>query len=182
VVAVEPVAPAVTAAPLRAARAVLVPAAPTAAPELRSAAPTSAWAEVASPDVVSVAALPGLSVQRAAELSGPVAVALSGLPPVEHEVFRLRAAVSEAGSPARPGSPGDPRAPAPAVPGGPVAAVDAGSAGNGAGSAGSAGNGGMPHAVLVDPDSAPPVFALSVLTAPERRITWWYPEVVVGPG
>jgi hypothetical protein len=66
---------------------------------------------------------------------------------------------------------------------GPVAALDAGGPGSGgAGSSGSSGNGGMPHAVLVDPDSAPPVFALSVLTAPERRVTWWYPEVVVGPG
>jgi hypothetical protein len=40
----------------------------------------------------------------------------------------------------------------------------------------------MPPAVLMDPDSAPPVFALCELIAPERRITWWYPEVVVGPG
>jgi len=35
--------------------------------------------------------------------------------------------------------------------------------------------------VLLDPDSAPLVFALSELVARERRITWWYPEVVVGP-
>jgi hypothetical protein len=40
----------------------------------------------------------------------------------------------------------------------------------------------MPNAVLPTAEGAPAVFALSVLTAPERRITWWYPEVVVGPG
>jgi hypothetical protein len=66
---------------------------------------------------------------------------------------------------------------------GPIAGVDTGgSSSGGAGSSGSSGNGGMPPAVLLNPDSAPAVFALSVLSAPERRITWWYPEVVVGPG
>ena len=122
---------------------------------------------------------------RAAEISGPIAVVLSGLPPVEHDVFKSRAVVSAAGSPTQPtGTPGQ-RTPAPMAPGGtgPIAGIDAGgSTGGGAGSSGSSGNGGMPPAVLLDPDSAPTVFALSVLTAPERRITWWYPEVVVGPG
>ena len=40
----------------------------------------------------------------------------------------------------------------------------------------------MPPAVLLNADSAPLVFALSELITPERRITWWCPEVVVGPG
>jgi hypothetical protein len=40
----------------------------------------------------------------------------------------------------------------------------------------------MPLAVLADPASAPATFSLSVLAVPEHRITWWYPEVVVGPG
>ena len=125
-----------------------------------------------------------MSTQRAAEISGPIAVALSGLPPVEHEAFKSRAVISAAGSTTQPTGPDGQRAPAPVAPGGgPIASVDAGgTSGGGAGSSGSAGNGGMPPAVLLDPDSAPTVFALSVLTAPERRITWWYPEVVVGPG
>jgi len=66
---------------------------------------------------------------------------------------------------------------------GPIAGIDAvGSSSGGAGSSGSSGGGSMPPAVLSDPAAAPTAFALSVLTAPERRITWWYPEVVVGPG
>jgi hypothetical protein len=94
--------------------------------------------------------------------------------------------VSEAGSSSTlPEGPGGRRSPAPMTPGGngPIAGVDAGGSGSGgAGSSGSSGGAGIPPAVLLDPDSAPPVFALSLLTAPERRITWWYPEVVVGPG
>jgi hypothetical protein len=119
-------------------------------------------------------------------LSGQLAVALSGLPPVEHEAFKSRASVSELGSPTQPdGSGGGQRTPTPLTPGsgGPIAGVGAGGGGSGGpGSSGPSGNGGMPPAVLLNPDSAPTVFALSVLTAPERRITWWYPEVVVGPG
>ncbi|HEX5810917.1 MAG TPA: hypothetical protein VFY38_02345, partial [Pseudonocardia sp.] len=74
--------------------------------------------------------------------------------------------------------------PSPIAPGGggPTAVDGGGSTSGGAGSSGSGGGNTMPPAVLVNPDSAPPVFALSELTAPERRITWWYPEVVVGPG
>jgi hypothetical protein len=129
--------------------------------------------------------LPGLSTQLAAEISGPIAVRLSGLPPVEHEEFRLRASVAAAGSSAP-----NPTAPAghrsnPVAPGGsgPMAGVDAaGASSGGAGSSGTSAGNTMPPAVLLDPDSAPLVFALSELTAPERRITWWYPEVVVGPG
>jgi hypothetical protein len=126
-----------------------------------------------------------MTTQQAAEISGPIAVKLSGLPPVSHEDFKSRAGISSAGSSSAPSAPTDPRHPAPMAPGGsgPVAGIDAGgTAGGGAGSSGSAGNGGMPPAVLLNPDSAPTVFALSALTAPERRITWWYPEVVVGPG
>jgi hypothetical protein len=75
--------------------------------------------------------------------------------------------------------------PSPVAPGGggPIASVDnGGNSSGGAGSSGSSGGNSIPPAVLLDPDSAPPVFALSELTEPERRITWWYPEVVVGPG
>jgi hypothetical protein len=125
------------------------------------------------------------TISQMASLSGPVAVALSGLPPVAHDAFAARAVASAAGSSPRPVRPGDPRTPAPMTPGsgGPIAGVDAGgSSGGGAGSSGSSSGGGMPPAVLLDPDSAPAAFALSVLSAPERRITWWYPEVVVGPG
>jgi hypothetical protein len=125
-----------------------------------------------------------MSTLRAAEISGPIAVALSGLPPVEQTAFKSRASVA-AGSPTQPSGPAGQHTPAPMAPGGngPIASINAGgSSSGGAGSSGSAGNGGMPPAVLLDPDSAPTGFALSVLTAPERRITWWYPEVVVGPG
>ena len=126
-----------------------------------------------------------MSTQRAAEISGPIAVALSGLPPVEHSEFKSRAVVSAVGSPTLPSDPGGQHSPAPMAPGGtsPIAGLDSGGPNSGgAGSSGSSGNGSMPPAVLLDPDSAPTVFALSVLTAPDRRITWWYPEVVVGPG
>jgi hypothetical protein len=40
----------------------------------------------------------------------------------------------------------------------------------------------MPLAVLVDGLATPSAFALTDPTEPDRRITWWYPEVVVGPG
>jgi hypothetical protein len=129
------------------------------------------------------AALTVLSQQPS--VAGQLAVALSGLPPVEHEAFKSRAAVSELGSSTQSNSPGGQRTPAPMSPGGsgPIAGIDAGgSSSGGAGSSGSSGGGGMPPAVLADPAAAPAAFALSVLTAPERRITWWYPEVVVGPG
>ncbi len=128
--------------------------------------------------------MPALSRQLAAEISGPIAVRLSGLPPVEHEEFRARASVSAAGSSSHPAGPAGQR-PNPVAPGGsgPIAGVDTGgNSGGGAGSSGSSGGNSIPPAVLLDPDSAPPVFALAELTAPERRITWWYPEVVVGPG
>ena len=128
--------------------------------------------------------MPALSTQLAAEISGPIAVRLSGLPQVEHEEFRARASVSAAGSSSHPAGPAGQR-PSPVAPGGsgPIAGVDTGgNSGGGAGSSGSSGGNSIPPAVLLDPDSAPPVFALSELTAPERRITWWYPEVVVGPG
>jgi len=134
-------------------------------------------------DPAATRPLPGLSTQLAAEITGPLAVKLSGLPEVEHEEFRARAAVSAVGSTTRPVGPPSQR-PSPIAPGGgPTASVDAsGPTSGGAGSSGSGGGNTMPPAVLMDPDSAPPVFALSELTASERRITWWYPEVVVGPG
>ena len=128
--------------------------------------------------------MPALSTQLAAQISGPIAVRLSGLPQVEHEEFRARASVSAAGSSSsHPSGPAGQR-PSPITPGGdgPTAVDGGASTGGGAGSSGSGGGNTMPPAVLVNPDSAPPVFALSELTAPERRITWWYPEVVVGPG
>jgi hypothetical protein len=118
-------------------------------------------------------------------LSGQLAVVLSGLPPIEHTEFKSRATVSEVGSSTRPIRSTDPDSPTPLAPGGssPIAGIDTGSTNTGgAGSSGSSGNGGIPPAVLGDPDSAPTVFALSVLSAPERRITWWWPKVVVGPG
>jgi hypothetical protein len=130
--------------------------------------------------------MPSLSTQLAAEISGPIAVRLSGLHPVEHEEFRSRASVAAAGSSSSsgPALPAGHR-PGPIAPGGggPMAGVDAAGASNGGtGSSGTPGGNTMPPAVLLDPDSAPPAFALSELTALERRITWWYPEVVVGPG
>jgi hypothetical protein len=124
-----------------------------------------------------------VATQRAAEVSGPIAVELSGLPKVEHAEFRARAAVSAAGSSPHPAGPAGQR-PSPAAPGGSGSvALDAGGpSSGGAGSSSSGGANNIPQAVLMDPDSAPLVFALSELTTPERRITWWYPEVVVGPG
>jgi hypothetical protein len=172
------------AAPVRLAVARTAPARAAAAPDPSRTPPAPACAEVGAADQAAVTALPVMSAQHAAEVSGPLAVALSGLPPVEEQAFRSRAAVSSAKS-GNPHSPGTPGTPGPLAPGGTrlVAGLDAGGSGSGgAGSSGSSGNGGIPHAVLADPDSAPPVFALSVLTAPERRATWWYPEVVVGPG
>jgi hypothetical protein len=123
------------------------------------------------------------STQRAAEISGPLAVQLSGLSQVAHAEFRARAAVSAAGSLPRPVGPAS-QHPNPASPGGsgPVVAEAGGPSGGGAGSSSSGGNNTMPPAVLLNADSAPLVFALSELITPERRITWWCPEVVVGPG
>jgi hypothetical protein len=123
------------------------------------------------------------ATQRAAEMSGPLAVELSGLPQVAHAEFRARAAVSAAGSSPHPAEPTG-QHPSPTAPGspGPVAADAGGPSSGGAGSSGSGGGHSIPLAVLLDPAFAPPVFALSELRAPERRITWWCPEVVVGPG
>jgi hypothetical protein len=137
------------------------------------------------PALVHRADWPGdpVSTQRAAEISGPIAVELSGLPRVEHAEFRARAAVSAAGSSPHPAGPASER-PTPTAPGGsgPVAADAGGPSGGGAGSSSSGGNNTIPLAVLEDADCAPLVFALSELTTPEWRITCWYPEVVVGPG
>ena len=118
--------------------------------------------------------------------SGHLAVALSGLTPVEHGEFRSRAAVSEAGSSPRSDGPAGQDDPAPFAPGSsaPIPGLDAGGTNTGgAGSSGSAaGPGSLPLAVLGETDSPPTAFALAVLSAPERCATWWYPEVVVGPG
>jgi hypothetical protein len=82
-------------------------------------------------------------------------------------------------APARTPDPVAPLAPG----GGPVAGGGSGvPTGGGTGSSGSSGSGGMPLAVLADPASTPAAFGISVLAAPEHRITWWYPDVVVGPG
>ena len=82
--------------------------------------------------------LPGLSTQLAAEISGPIAVRLSGLPQVEHEEFRARASVAAAGSSSsHPAGPAGQR-PSPIAPGGSgPTAVDAG--GTSSGGAGSSG-------------------------------------------
>jgi hypothetical protein len=124
-----------------------------------------------------------VATQRAAEIAGPLAVELSGLPRVEHAEFRARAAVSAAGSSPHPDGPAGQR-PSPIAPGGsgPVATDAGGLSTGGAGSSNSGGNNTMPPAVLQDADCAPLVFALSELTTPEWRLTCWYPEVVVGPG
>ena len=116
---------------------------------------------------------------------GHLAVALSGLPPVEHGEFRSRAAVSEAGTSSNSDGPAGSDSSAPLAPGStaPIPGLDAGGTNpGGAGSSGSANNGSLPLAVLGETDSPPTAFALAVLSAPERRVTWWYPEVVVGPG
>jgi hypothetical protein len=109
-------------------------------------------------------------------------VVLSGLPPVERKEFAARAAVRPADSSptSRPTEEGS----TPTAPGGssPVAGIDAGSPSSGAGSTGSPGHAGLPLVVLADADPAPAAFAMSELAVPEHRITWWYPEVVVGPG
>ena len=49
-----------------------------------------------------------LYLQVAAEISGPIAVRLSGLPPVEHEEFRLRASVAAGSSAPNPTGPAGP--------------------------------------------------------------------------
>jgi hypothetical protein len=118
--------------------------------------------------------------------AGHLAVALSGLAPVEHGEFRSRASVSEAGSSPRSDGPGGQNNLAPFAPGSsaPIPGLDAGgTTTGGAGSSGSAaGPGSLPLAVLGETDAPPTAFALAVLGAPERCATWWYPEVVVGPG
>ena len=117
--------------------------------------------------------------------SGHLAVALSGLLPVEHGEFRSRASVSETGSSPRSDGPAGPGGSAPLGPGStaPIPGLDAGGTNTGGvGSSGSAGPGSLPLAVLGETDSPPTAFALAVLSAPERCATWWYPEVVVGPG
>jgi hypothetical protein len=130
-----------------------------------------------TPDDVLAGALPAVGGSP-----GALAVALSGLPPVAQKEFAARAAVRAAGS--SPASRPTEESSTPATRGGsgPVAGIDSGSPSSGGGSTGSSGHSGMPLAVLVDADPAPTAFALSVLVVPEHRITWWYPEVVVGPG
>jgi hypothetical protein len=89
----------------------------------------------------------------------------SGTSPTERGVTSRRS-----GSDQRP-TPSDPRRPLSGL---------AGGGGNG-GTSGSGGNG-TPVAALLDPATAPAVSTLGAVTTAERRITWWYPEIVVSPG
>jgi len=58
-----------------------------------------------------------------------------------------------------------------------------GPAGGGSGgTSGPSGGDGTPTAAFFDPVTAPTASGLGATTAAERRITWWYPEVVVSPG
>jgi hypothetical protein len=193
VVTPVPVAPAVAVAPTPAAPLRGIPTSAAVVPvPTRAVAPepvpvgpllapgTVVWVPANSepmPGDALLAALP--AVDRS---SGSLAVALSGLTPVAPNEFAARAAVRAAGS--SPASSRTTENSTPTTPGGsvPVAGIDSWNGNSGAGSTGSSGNSGIPLAVLVDADPAPTAFALSVLVVPEHRITWWYPEVVVGPG
>jgi hypothetical protein len=115
--------------------------------------------------------LPGLG-------AGPAGI--SGLPPTGRSNFNSGASPSDRTTASRGSGPG--RGPAPSGPlrTGPLSGL-AGAGGNG-GASGSSGGDGTPAAAFLDPATAPAASTLSAVTATERRITWWYPEVVVSPG
>jgi hypothetical protein len=64
---------------------------------------------------------------------------------------------------------------------GPLYGLAAGAGGN-SGASGASGGDGSPAAAFLDPATAPSASALGAIAATERRVTWWYPEVVVSPG
>jgi hypothetical protein len=106
---------------------------------------------------------------------------MSGLPPTARSNFNSGVSPSDRTAASR-GS-GSGRGPAPSGPlrSGPLSGLAAGAGSNG-GASGSSGGDGTPAAAFLDPATAPAASTLSAVTATERRITWWYPEVVVSPG
>jgi hypothetical protein len=101
----------------------------------------------------------------------------AGLPPAGRSGFTSgtspadRGAISRrSGSDHRP-VPSDPRQPLPGL-----------ASGSGGGTAGSSGGDGTFVAALLDRATAPAAPTLGGVFATERRITWWYPEIVVSPG
>ena len=110
--------------------------------------------------------------------TGPSGLGMVGLPPAGRSSFGSGTSPSErgatsrrSGSDQRP-SPSDPRQPPPGL----------ASGGGSGGASGSSGGGGTPAAALLDPATAPAASAMGAVTATERRVTWWYPEIVVSPG
>jgi hypothetical protein len=118
-----------------------------------------------------VPALPALG-------TGPSPADIFGLPSAERSSFGSMSPSDETAASQRHGSG---QSPAPAGPRrtGPLS----GPAGGGSGGAsGPSGGDGAPTAAFFDPATAPAASTLGAATAVERRITWWYPEVVVSPG
>jgi hypothetical protein len=115
--------------------------------------------------------LPGLATGSAG---------MSGLPPTGRANFNSGVSPSDRAA-ARGSGSGRGSAPSGPLRTGPLSGLAAGAGGNG-GASGSSGGDGTPAAAFLDPATAPAASSLSVVTATERRITWWYPEVVVSPG
>jgi hypothetical protein len=120
----------------------------------------------------AVPALPALG-------TGPSTPDLSGLPPAGRSSFGSGSPSDETAVSQRHGSG---QRPAPAGPRRTVPLSGPAGGGNGGGASGPSGGDGAPAAAFFDPATAPAASGLGAATAVERRITWWYPEVVVSPG
>ena len=151
------------------------------------AEPVAAVAErVAAPTTVRVLSGADTSTRAASSTipalpvlgTGPSTPDMSGLPPAGRSSFGSGSPSDETAASQRHGSG---QRPAPA---GPRRTVPlSGPAGGGSGGAsGPSGGDGAPAAAFFDPATAPAASTLGAATAVERRITWWYPEVVVSPG
>ena len=110
--------------------------------------------------------------------TGPSGPGMAGPPPAGRASFGSGTSPTERGATSR--RSGSDQQPAPADPRRPLPGL-AGSGGSG-GASGSSGGDGTPVAALLDPATAPAASTLGAVTAVERRVTWWYPEIVVSPG
>jgi hypothetical protein len=119
----------------------------------------------------AVPALPALG-------TGPSTPDMSGLPPAGRSGFGSGSPSDETTVSQRHGSG---QRPTPAAPRRTVPLSGPAGGGHG-GASGPSGGDGAPAAAFFDPATAPAASGLGAATAVERRITWWYPEVVVSPG
>jgi hypothetical protein len=109
---------------------------------------------------------------------GPSGLSLAGLPPTGRSSFGSGTSPSERADTSR--RSGSDQRPTPSAPPRPLPGLASG--GGSGGASGSSGGGGTPAAALLDPATAPAASTLGAVTATERRVTWWYPEIVVSPG